>query len=196
MERFVAAFAERYLGAYRAWRAGRPISASWELAFDTASARLPVIVQHLVLGMNAHINFDLGIVVAELGRGAPAGIDALRSDFELINDVLAEETDDSQANVNRVSPLMRCFDGLGLRTDEQLCRFSLELARREAWNAARRHVAAEPAERAAEIERCDRSVARLGRRFADPGGLLDVARTIVRAGELRSVPSVIDALLR
>ena len=196
MERFVASFSARYLDAHRLWRAGRPTTAAWQLAFDTASYRRPVIVQHLALGMNAHINLDLGIVVADLARHDPGGLDAWRDDFDLINRVLAEELDASQAGVDRVSPVMRIGDGLGLRHDEQLCRFTLRLARAGAWAAAQRHLASPAEGRQAEIDRSDAAVAELGRRFAYPGGMLDLGRSVVRVGELRSVPHVIDALGR
>jgi len=54
------AFANLYLDAVEAWEAGRPPARPWTAAFGAAreSPRLPPL-RHLLLGMNAHINFDL-----------------------------------------------------------------------------------------------------------------------------------------
>jgi hypothetical protein len=194
MEHFANTFAARYLTAYRAWKSDAPVSASWNLAFDTASKRRPIVLQHLVLGMNAHINLDLGVVVAGLARDAPGGLVSLRADFDLINDVLSEQVNASQACVDRVSPFMRVADGLGLRSDEALCGFVLRIARQGAWSSAEQLSKCAVGELDSAIDRRDQAVAAFGSGLAHPGGALGAAIIVVRAGEVRSVPHVIDAL--
>jgi Family of unknown function (DUF5995) len=194
MELFASTFAERYLVAYRAWQTSRPMTASWKLAFDTASMRRPLVLQHLVLGMSAHINLDLGVVAATLGRDTPAGLASMRSDFDLINGVLSEELEGSQANVDRVSPLIGLADHFGLRSDEALCRFTLRIARQGAWRSAE-ELFNLPADQWDEaIARRDHAVAAFGSGLVHPGGALGFAMAVVRVGEFRSVPHVIDAL--
>ena len=48
-----------------------------------------MIAQHLLLGANAHVNHDLAQAIVEI---APhyGGLEAVRDDFDLINDVLAD----------------------------------------------------------------------------------------------------------
>jgi uncharacterized protein DUF5995 len=60
LERWDIAFAELYLDAFDAELAGEPVPAPWRIAFDTARTRpeLPPL-RHILLGMNAHINYDL-----------------------------------------------------------------------------------------------------------------------------------------
>jgi hypothetical protein len=60
MRRWDVAFAGFYLDALDADRAGRPVSGPWRVAFDAARERadLPPL-RHVLLGMNAHINYDL-----------------------------------------------------------------------------------------------------------------------------------------
>lgn len=60
LERWDLVFADLYLDALAADRAGRPVSAPWRVAFDAARDRpdLPPL-RHVLLGMNAHINYDL-----------------------------------------------------------------------------------------------------------------------------------------
>jgi hypothetical protein len=193
MGAFVAAFADRYLVAYRAWRAGRPTSASWATAFEACGSPRPIVLQHLMLGMNAHIGFDLAITAAELA-GSPAALAALRADFDEINDVLAGELDACQGAVGRVSPLLRVADVLGLRADEGIARFSFRLARGQAWEDAEHLVAAPPHDRELLLQRRDAEVARNGRRVRHPGLVLDTALLAVGAAERAAVEQVIDQL--
>src|SRR5262245_7464543 len=86
MERFDVAFANRYLDAFAAFRSGASLSSSWRLAFDSAADFWPIVLQHLLLGMNAHINLDLGIAAAATMRGHD--LESIHADFDRINIVL------------------------------------------------------------------------------------------------------------
>ena len=59
-ERWDIAFADLYLDALDAWNATETAPGPWQIAFEAANAtpRVPPI-RHLLLGMNAHINYDL-----------------------------------------------------------------------------------------------------------------------------------------
>jgi hypothetical protein len=59
-ERWDIAFAELYLDAVEQWNTDRTAPGPWPVAFgaDDSEQRLPPI-RHLLLGMNAHINYDL-----------------------------------------------------------------------------------------------------------------------------------------
>jgi Family of unknown function (DUF5995) len=57
VERWDIAFAELYLDALEASLAGRRPARPWDIAFS-AAAGLPAL-RHVLLGMNAHINYDL-----------------------------------------------------------------------------------------------------------------------------------------
>ena len=72
MERLSITFVDRYLAALDGYRAGRTVTKSWELALDTAEARRPIVLQHLLLAINAHVNLDLGIAAAETAPGRRA----------------------------------------------------------------------------------------------------------------------------
>jgi hypothetical protein len=60
VDRWDLAFADLYLEALDADLRGEPVSAPWRIAFDTAREQpdLPVL-RHVLIGMNAHINYDL-----------------------------------------------------------------------------------------------------------------------------------------
>ena len=118
MERFVGSFADRYVRAYDGWRAGTGCPLSWRAAFEATRRWRPVILQHLLLGMNAHINLDLGVTASALGDGG--ALEAVRVDFAAMNDVLAELVDGCQQALNEVSPWLDLADHIGGGGDETM----------------------------------------------------------------------------
>lgn len=194
MEELVDRFARRYTEAYWAHVADMPVTRSWAVAFETARSREPLVVQHLLLGINAHINLDLGIVVADMARARSLPLDALAADFAAINDVLAALTDRCQAAVVAGSPLLAAADVLLGEHDEALTRFSLRVARDGAWSFARQLAEAAAGDRDGLIERRDDSVAAVGRRLLTRAGPLHTSQRLARALEWSSVAQVIDRL--
>jgi hypothetical protein len=134
MSRLDAAFANRYLEALHARRSdGRP-SRSWRTAFRAADDDRPVLVQHLSLGVNAHINLDLPIASARLCPGEAIG--ELERDFDLVNGILTTALGDLQVRLAVLSPLLGALDVVLGRLDEEIVGFNVQKARSEAWDAA------------------------------------------------------------
>jgi hypothetical protein len=134
LNRFDVVFAGRYLTALQTWRDGRDPGRSWRLAFRAAAETDLVLVQHVVLGINAHINLDLAVAAAEIAPGDQ--ITGLKDDFERINDVLLDVLCDLQGALNELSPLLGGLDVVLGRLDEEIFGFKLQRARSEAWEAA------------------------------------------------------------
>jgi hypothetical protein len=94
LERWDVVFADLYLDALDADLAGRPVSAPWRIAFDAARDRpdLPPL-RHVLLGMNAHINYDLPQALVAVISPAEFGNPSVRArraaDHRHIDDVLA-----------------------------------------------------------------------------------------------------------
>ncbi|MGW3820692.1 DUF5995 family protein [Streptomyces sp. NPDC005046] len=107
MDRFDTLFGNRYFDAYDAWRRDRSGPRCWREAFGLLDDADTVIVQHLILGVNAHINLDLAVAAARTSPGED--IHALRHDFLLINDILARVVLGVQDSVGALSPLCRCW---------------------------------------------------------------------------------------
>jgi hypothetical protein len=61
MERLDVIFANRYLEAFEQNQKKVSPTRSWQLAFEASNQWWPMVLQHLLLAMNAHINLDLGI---------------------------------------------------------------------------------------------------------------------------------------
>jgi Family of unknown function (DUF5995) len=90
--RWDVAFADLFIVAHDADQVGGPVPRPWRLAFQ-ADPELPTIV-HLLLGMNAHINYDLPqatlSVITDHEFEDPVLTDRRRRDHERIDRILAE----------------------------------------------------------------------------------------------------------
>jgi len=134
MEQLDVAFALRYIRAYHSYRREEPTSRSWEVAFEAARQNKLVLMQHLLLGMNAHILLDLGVAAAEVCPGE--SIYSLEKDFMTINDVLANLIDEIQMDIGRYSPVWKFLDKAGWRLDERMVAKGIRHARNKAWEDA------------------------------------------------------------
>lgn len=192
MDRLDFAFASRYLDALAAFRRGERPTRSWQVAFDAARSRRPIILQQLVLGINAHINLDLGIAAARTSPGGAIG--SLQGDFNRINEILAALVTLVERQVGELSPWFRFFARIAGEDGVRAVEFSMSVARAEAWRfAVALAPLGEPAQEPA-IARRDGDVARLARRVLHPGPLLDLVLLPVRMREVHDVRRVIDVL--
>ncbi|MEW4922594.1 DUF5995 family protein [Algibacter sp. 2305UL17-15] len=127
------AFANLYLDAFKAYKNNEHVSSSWTYAFDHTDESL-TILQHILLGMNAHINLDLCVATAATMSGKE--ILDIEADFNKVNDILFQITNEMQDRLSRVSPLMFILDVLGENKDEKIIDFSMRKAREQSWNGA------------------------------------------------------------
>lgn len=165
METFDVAFANLYLDAWEQRQCGEPCASSaWQLSFDVSGQRKAVL-QHVLLGMNAHINLDLGVAAGRLMAGQR--LDDLETDFRLVNDILQEIIDELQDRISRVSPLFYLVDKVGKGRDEDLLDFSMRAAREQAWVVAHQVWSAGEGQ-ATVVGRVDTNVTRLGQSIAAP----------------------------
>lgn len=92
VERWDVAFADLYLTALDNQMAGRrPVSRPWRLAFAASADLHPLL--HVLLGINAHINYDLPqatlSVITDQDFQDPLLLDRRRRDHERIDSILA-----------------------------------------------------------------------------------------------------------
>lgn len=193
MEKLDVVFANRYLSAYDGWRAGRAVSKCWALAFQAAGRTDRTIIQHLLLGMNAHINLDLAVAAAEVAPG-PA-IVTLQRDFNEINQILNEQVDGVQDAIASVSPLMWMLDTVGGRHEERMVEFSMAKARDAAWLQATMLASLGTAEKGGAIGAVDTAITIIGAGVLDPPEYLMRAtiRMVVKS-EAHDVARIISAL--
>jgi hypothetical protein len=195
MARFDIAFANRYVGAWLQHERGETPTSAWSVALSCGTSFWPVVMQHLLLGMNAHINLDLGIVAAEIAPGA--AIQDLKNDFDAINQLLGDLVGDVQDRMGAIWPGVRILDRAGGGLDEDIVNFSLRRAREAAWGVATT-LAAEPdaARRAVYIRGIDEVATLLGRGVLHPGFWAASTLALVRLRERGSVAEKLDVLLK
>jgi hypothetical protein len=192
MERFDVIFANRYLDALHTYSSGGRPSPSWQLAFESAADFWPIVLQHLLLGMNAHINLDLGIAAAETMRGR--NLEDIRNDFNQINQVLASLVDDVQDELSAVWKPLRIMNRFLGTVDDAIVNFSMKRARDEAWRNAQALWPAPAVDWPGIIGVQDKKALTIGTLVRNPGfGASSVTR-IIRVGELKSARQVIEIL--
>ena len=192
MERLDVMFANRYLAAYDAHRAGQTPTRAWAFSFAVARQWWPIVLQHLLLGMNAHINLDLGVAAA---RAAPGDqLSALKGDFDRINTVLAGLVGEVQEELAQIWPLLRLLNTSSSRAEKILINFSMEKARDAAWDVAQELAPLDRDEQERRIVRLDDRVTAFGRRIRHPGSAGRWMIPLVRLGERGTVASRIAIL--
>ena len=195
MEQLDVLFARRWLDACDGWWADTEISAPWEVAFRESTDERHIILQHLLLGINAHINLDLGIAAADtIDRHPELTIDDLQDDFGAINDVLASLIDTMQDAMASVSPWMGLVDWVSARLDEGVAGFAIEIARDSAWDFAQELSALPPDQRGQLVGDRATAIAGLGNHIAHPSWPIRVAVWIARQRETHDLAKVMAAL--
>ena len=134
VEHLTVVFADLYFEAYDRYRGNDEAASCWVVAFETAESPQPrMILQHLLLGMNAHINLDLGLATHQV---AGDDLTLVKADFVRVNEILFQILDRLQGGLGEVSPRMALVDRLGGQWDERMMRVGLSTCRDLAWTFA------------------------------------------------------------
>jgi hypothetical protein len=192
MEKFDVTFANFYLMAWQNYFNGGIVSNAWRAAFDARLEKLTVM-QHLLMGMNAHINLDLGIAAEEIMPEDT--IQDLKDDFMRVNGVLAGLVDEMQTKMARVSPLMFLLDWIGGRTEEKIINFSMAKAREYSWQNACRLSEMNKENKAEKISKMDSFVTDLSEIIKNPDFLiLRLTLKFIRIFEVKNLSRMIAKL--
>jgi len=135
VERWDVAFAGLYLDALEADMAGGRPSRPWAIAFS-APAGLPPL-RHVLLGMNAHINYDLPqaliAVISDEQFGDAALLACREADHRAIDDVLAARVTAEDDELTRLSGPVSRHDQLLRPVSRLATRRFLREAREKVW---------------------------------------------------------------
>jgi hypothetical protein len=190
MELLDVTFANRYLNAYTKWKAGEPTTSSWRVAFETVEKATPLILQQLFLGMNAHINLDLGIATVEAMRGKV--LQSVSRDFNNINMVISSLTNEVITSLNRVSPLLSLLGLHATNYNSILIQFSIDSARDGAWRFA------EDLSGRSDYDACimerDESITQLAESLVHANTLLKISLWVIYLFEWKRPARVIAAM--
>lgn len=192
MEHLDVVFAKRYLKAYQSFQNNRTVRQSWEQAFAFSTDYWPIVLQHLLLGMNAHINLDLGIAAATISKGHNP--EDLKNDFNKINEILSSLVHEVENDLSVVWPALKFILKWSGKVDDFLVDFSMKLARDGAWKFATSLSNLSPEESRTLIEARDQKVANKIHIIMQPGLLATIVLKIIRITERGSVAEKIIKL--
>ncbi|MGG1397551.1 DUF5995 family protein [Bacillus salipaludis] len=193
MERLDVCFANYYLSALNDYLNGKPTSLSWQVAFRCTRKQRPIVLQHLLLGMNAHINLDLGVAAAVTGKNAD--ISSLKDDFMKINSILASLVDEVRSDLDQISPWIGFLDRIDPNASKAIINFSMEKARNYAWGFAQKLAAAKESDWEQLIINRNHEIEAIGKRVAYPGiWMLKAGLWIIRLRESNNIGRNLDLL--
>ncbi len=192
METIDVAFANRYFNALDQWRHGELQMQAWRIAFDTTRSRKPIVMQHLFLAMNAHINLDLAVVAAQICPGDQLA--SFQNDFNTMNDLLAKLVPHIEKDLSRIWSMLRTIHRLLHGGEDTLLSFSMQVARAWAWDTAQKLAFISADEQAAEIHKLDAQAALLAHDILNPGFLINLVLAVLRRLQRSTVRQVINDL--
>lgn len=190
MEKLDVIFAKRYINAWYCYRNASPCSLSWRTAFDACEKNNLTVVQHLVLGINTHINLDLSIAAAETAPGQD--IFGMRTDYDRINDIIANAANSLQIKLEKIWWPMKLLVRISNNRHKAVINFSILKARQTAWASAAAMALTEgPAEKN-YISGLDNTVVAVANGIINPGIWAASLLKIVRWSEERDVRKIIS----
>jgi len=192
MEQLDVTFAKRYIDAYFSFKKGESTTLSWQKAFDFSTHYPPIVLQHLLLGINAHINLDLGVAANEISKGR--NIADLENDFNRINEILSSLVHDVEEDLSKVWPTLKLILKRTGKVDDFMVDFSMKLARDGAWEFANQ-LSTSPADQIHSlIEVRDQRVTAKASIVTNPGTIATIVLFIIRVMERGSVTDKIRNL--
>ena len=195
MERFDVIFASRYFAALNGYfhPAQFPVlSDCWRVAFEGALLPAPILVQHMLAGVNAHIDLDLGIAAEEVAPGRL--LPTLHHDFNTVNAVLSSQVATVVEEINSLSPVLADIYRVLMNHELDLIADGLVIVRDSAWRFAKL-LACEPSfAQQPTIMVKDLEVAKLGALIFHPPELIAGFVAVVGASESRDVVHNIQVL--
>ena len=185
-------FATRFASHYLVAASDHPHGPKcWQASWNVAGDQRLLIVQHLLLGINAHVNYDLPRAVVEIAdeRG---DLLSIRRDFDTVNDVLAQTYVDVIRDLDRVS---RWVNGAARLGGGSAFNFSLTLARSRAWQAATAMYPLSAGGRRAYEEQLDQLVSVLAYLITKPSPMVRPLLSLARHLEEHDSAKVVTTLL-
>ena len=194
IEALDVAFASRYLTALEQFTSAQQPSDPGTIQLGECALWWPSVIQHLLLGANAHINLDLGVAMAQVIPAAE--FPGFQPDYLKVNAILASVVPWVETRLSLIFPLLVFVNKYLANVESLIINFSLEQARQNAWDLAERLLPLGPADREPVIARAWRFASRpaFAVRPLHPGFILSAVGNLIRLTEIGTVRSTIDDL--
>ncbi|MEO5684347.1 MAG: DUF5995 family protein [Chitinophagaceae bacterium] len=192
MEQLDIIFASRYLDAWESYTHQQRCTNAWYTCFEACSNNKLVVLQHLLGGINAHINLDLGIAAASVAPGEK--IFSLQHDFEKINDVIRELAQAIQESLCKIWFPLRALQRITNNSQDTVLNFSITTARKTSWANAVALAFIQGEIRDTHINTIDAAVVTIANRIISPGIMTEMVLLPVREMEHDNVSRNIELL--
>jgi hypothetical protein len=192
MEQLDVAFAKRFLQAFDDYQKNKLVTEVWKKTFDLSDKYWPIVLQHLLMGMNAHINLDLGIAAAETSKGQE--LKKIENDFNKINKILSILVHEVEDDLSVVWPALKFILKWTGKIDDYLVDFSMKLARDGAWKFACNLALLPENEIETSIAERDHKIANKVNIILKPGLIPILALRIIRITERGKISDKIQKL--
>ncbi|MBO0932406.1 DUF5995 family protein [Fibrella aquatilis] len=194
MEQVDVAFSNRYFTAINHFFDGTKATGPWQVTIDAAQTTITTD-QHIFAAANAHIAFDLPIVMAEVFAGKD--MDAFTTDFDKMNDLFDGMFDQMNDNIGRI------YKPFGVAVEH----FAYELKAKEkaimqqsravSWQKAKQLQQAQTdADRQQLITTLEAEATEAGKQITEPFALLRIPLELIAKSEFGTVANKVDVMLR
>lgn len=139
ISRLSGRFASLYFASLTTFERDARDERAWKLAYTLAKNRRSSVIQDLLLGINAHINYDLPVALCENLRASSdrndfRSLTRRKFDHDQVNNILIRSFDTISTVIPReYGGLIRVADSLLRSADERLTRFGLKHYRERVW---------------------------------------------------------------
>jgi hypothetical protein len=190
LARLDVTFANRYFAALNGYfhpdTYANP-TRSWQVTFDAAARVEPIMLQHMLAGVNAHIGLDLGIAAQAIDTATQD----MKTDFDRINAVLASQVSGIIGEIDELSPALADVYAVLTQNEIFLIDQAVTIFRDDAWRFAT-ILALEPGfVRPVTIRVRDLTVAGQGDLMYDPPGLVGLIQAAIAAVAARESRDVV-----
>ncbi|MFC5411722.1 DUF5995 family protein [Larkinella bovis] len=194
MEQVDVGFGNRYFEAINRFFDGEKATQPWQVSFDAARTVITTD-QYIFSAANAHISFDLPIVVAEVYQGK--NIELFKNDFAKMNELFDDMYDQMNDNVGRV---FRPFGTLVTYFSDKIKaveRGYMKKGRDLAWEKSRGlHRAKTESERQRLLTELEAESAAMGRKIAHPPIFIRLPLVYIARKEFGTTAHKVDVMLR
>jgi hypothetical protein len=192
MQKFVKIFAGYYIDAFEEYKLGLlEKSNPWYQVFEQGK-RKRTIIQHLLLGVNTHVNFDLPNTCLRIASGAE--LMYLCNDYFRINTILAASIDQVEKQIFTLSPLLSILSRFISQLERRLLNFSLSVARGKSWEFACQQAVGDKKVIASVKQQCLEMTQKLCFRIINPGRFSNILLFLINLTEVRSMGKNIQVL--
>jgi hypothetical protein len=137
VHRYAVAFANLYRQALGRYEDGlsTDVPKAWRLCFDAARGGATLVLQDMLLGINAHVNNDLPVALDTVSIAPDREL--RYRDHAAVNAILGSVTERATERLAALyAPGFTSLDECAGQLDEIASAFSLEIARESAWEGA------------------------------------------------------------